>query len=396
MIFEDAQRILQRILEPLTVDQFLNEILGKRFVKIAGENSSYRASLLGSDPERVILDAFRDVAPFIGFHAASPTEPPPAIEAVADSRAFRAKIDAFHSRGYTVRIPQPRGVSPKLDELMRSLEFFFHQPASAEIFWSRGDAKAPPHYDDYDLIAIQLKGRKRWFISTDPSELPNIWSHDRMGPPSLARHAEVEVGPGDLLYLPRGTGHRVDALADSLHLSIGFVPLTLRDAVQAALDHYSDLDRPLREPVGVHVDSGIGNADVATLQLNIRDSVARLMLLCDSQEFIAQAMQHRSSRAIGDLKSPKSLKHSGGVLPGSVVRHSPSIMAHVMVDGERIVFSHPGGRIYIHRGVERSVRFIASTPEFKVRDIPGEIGDDIRVALVDKLLSSGFLQILSK
>src|ERR1700689_3825280 len=108
MIFQDAQRTLQRILAPMPLDTFLDETLGRRFTKISGDSGSYRAALLGNDPERVILDAFREVAPHIGFHAAAPKGPPPSIEAVLDGQAFKRKIEAFHAQGYTVRIPQPR------------------------------------------------------------------------------------------------------------------------------------------------------------------------------------------------------------------------------------------------------------------------------------------------
>jgi hypothetical protein len=61
----------------------------------------------------------------------------------------------------------------------------------------------------------------------------------------------------------------------------------------------------------------------------------------------------------------------------------------------QIDFSHPGGHVYIHRGVEPSVVFIAKTPQFRVREIPpATIGDDIRVALVERLVSSGFLEVV--
>src|ERR1700731_3692932 len=165
MIFRQAHAVLQRILAPVPLDTFLDEILGRRFIRIAGEPDSYRRTLLGNDPESAILAAFRDLAPNLGFHAAEPKGPPPAVEPVSDSTAFKAKIENFRALGYTVRVPQPRWIAPGLDEFLRALEFFFHQPATAEVFWSRGDARAPAHHDDYDLIAIQIKGRKRWFIS---------------------------------------------------------------------------------------------------------------------------------------------------------------------------------------------------------------------------------------
>ncbi len=203
----------------------------------------------------------------------------------------------------------------------------------------------------------------------------------------------VEVGPGDLLYLPRGTKHRVDALADSLHISIGFVPLTLREAITAALDHFSDLERGLRVSVGDRLSAAVSRDDFADIAAQVRQGVAALAQLCASDDFIAEAMQRRSSRAIGDLdKLPPAGYRPSQITAELRVRHNPLALCHLSANAEKIDFSHPGGHIYIHRGAEEGVRFIAATPEFQVRDVPGAYGDDVRFALVGRFLDSGFLQ----
>jgi hypothetical protein len=209
----------------------------------------------------------------------------------------------------------------------------------------------------------------------------------------MGAHEPVEVGPGDLLYLPRGTKHCVDALADSIHLSIGFVPLTLREAIIAALDHLSDLDRTFRQTVGGRLALSVKSNDFGQLSPAIREGVARLTAVCRSDPFIAEAMQRRSSRSIKDLKPLAASRAGGEISVNSVVRQSPSATCHVMTNAEKIDFSHPGGHIYIHRGVEETVKYIADTAEFRVGDLPGAIGDDIRLALVDKFLESGFLEV---
>ena len=38
------------------------------------------------------------------------------------------------------------------------------------------------------------------------------------------------------------------------------------------------------------------------------------------------------------------------------------------------------------------MRFIAETPRFRVGDIPG-LADEVRVALVERLVASGFLRV---
>lgn len=394
MILEQAEAIFQRVLDPMPLDTFLDDILGKRFIKLEGPlQDNRRAGLMGPEPGRVLLDGFAHIAPKITCHAAAPLGPPPAVGPAADAAAFEAKIAAFHALGYTVRLPEIRALAPELDEFLRAMELVFHQPVTAEVFWSRGDARAPIHHDDYDIIVIQLKGRKRWFISTDVSALPNAWKNVPDAPPRLDRFAEVGVEPGDLLYLPRGTTHRVDALSDSLHVSIGFVPLTLREAIIACLDHFSDIDRPLRETVGTRAGAQIAASDFGDLPARVREGLARFSTRCEADAFIAEAMQRRASHVIGDLGKLATQTARVALAPYTRLRHSRLGVCHLSGNAAKIDFAYPGGHHYIHRGVEQAVSFIARTPDFRLRDIPGSIGDDIRVALVEKFVASGFLEV---
>jgi len=395
MILRQAENVFQRLLDPLPLDRFLDEIVGKRFIKLdTADHNGGRGLLLGDDPERLLLDSFGHLAPKIGCHAAAPSGPPPEIEPVPDADSFLRKIAAFHARGYTVRLPEIRRLSPELDRLIRALEFVFHQPVKVEAFWSRGDAKAPLHHDDYDIIVVHLKGNKRWFVSSLPSDLPNAWKTLSDAPPRVDRFVEVPVRPGDLLYLPRGTTHRVDAVSDSIHLSIGFVPFTLRDAVIACLDYLSDVDQTLRESVGARAGAQALAADFGNIPQRIRAALATLVKQSDADTFIVEALQRRSSRVIGNLEKLTVPAVCLTLSPSTRLRHTPLGVSHLVSNSSRIDFAYPGGHHLIHRGVEESVNFIAATPEFSVRDIPGAIGEDVRMALVDKFVSTGFLEVV--
>jgi len=394
MTLDDACGHLQRILHPLPLDEFLDGVLGKRFIKVPASAQSHRADMMGADPQQVILSAFADIAPHIAFHAIEPRGPAPTVGPVANAQAFKAKVAAFHDLGYTIRIPQPRWLSPDLEGFLRALEFILHTPAKAEAFWSRGEGKAPVHHDDFDIIVIQLQGRKRWFIGSDTPDLPNAWTSVLRPNTVLGRHEAVEVGPGDLLYLPRGTPHRVDSLTNSLHLSISLTPLTLRAAIIAALDALSDVDRPFRQTVGQHLAQSVRSGDFDSLQAAVRQGAARLQAACQSEGFVAQALQLRSARVIGDMSALNVRQDRPPLSRESLVRQAPMSMCQVVASNDLLEFSYPGGRLCVHKGAEPSVRFIASTREFKIGDIPGDIGDDIRLALADRFLDCGFLQVV--
>lgn len=393
MICAQAEEIFQQVLRPLSLAAFLNEVVGKRFVKIGAPDALEARSYLGSDPAQVLLDAFETLAPKIGCHAAFPSGPPPAIERLPDAASFASKIAAFHERGYTVRLPDIRSLTSELDGLIRAMEIVFHQPVRVEAFWSRGDARAPTHHDDYDILVIQLRGRKRWFISARTSDLPNAWNKLPENPSRIDRFEEVPIEPGDVLYLPRGTTHRVDAVSDSIHLSIGFVPLTLREAVIACLDHFSDLDRPLRETVAADLGTRIQTSNFGDLPERVRASLAELTRRCEADAFVRESLQRRSARVISELGKLQAPSQTIALAPSTRLRHSPLATCHLGINGGRLDFAYPGGHQLIHPGVEECVSFIARTPEFCIREIPGAVGDEIRLALAEKFVSCGVLQI---
>ena len=193
--------------------------------------------------------------------------------------------------------------TPQLDALARALEMLLHQPVTASAFWSQGGLRAPVHYDDHDLIVVQLRGTKRWYVSSRPSELNNTWKSIPEGAPELGPHHTVDVRPGDLMYFPRGTLHSVDGEAESLHLSIGFTPLTVRDAVIAALDQLSDLDRGWRMTFGGPLALLLRGPGLERFNAPTVEAAANLAVACKTPGFLASALQARSSRAFAALEA---------------------------------------------------------------------------------------------
>jgi bifunctional lysine-specific demethylase and histidyl-hydroxylase MINA len=390
MLFPEAQRTLQQLLAPLTLDEFLDQTLSGGFCRIDGAGAAERMALLGPDPRAVLSGAFH-LAPKLTFHSANPSGPAPSLEGVADATDFRARIDEFHARNYSVRFPELRPLWPQLDRLARALELMLHQPVTTSAFWSRAGMRAPVHYDDHDLIVVQLLGEKRWYVANS-SDLPNTW---RGIPPEtieLGSHTSFDVRPGDVVYLPRGTLHSVTSDAESLHLSIGFTPLTLREALIAAVDQLSDVDQTLRTTVGGRLAYQLRGAGIERLAAPVLDGLERLRAACRTPGFLVAALQHRSSRVVARLAPLPAPPAPPALDLDSELTHTDVAFCHLTATPEKIDFSHPGGHLYIHRGAEQSLLYMVNTPRFRVRDVPGGIADDVRLSLAGKLVEIGFLK----
>jgi hypothetical protein len=389
MKFHEAQRLLEQFLAPLTLDEFLDRTLSGGFTKVDASATAGRTSLLGADPESVLLGAFH-LAPRLSFHSANPTAPAPSLDAVAGAADFQRRIAQLHERNYSVRFPELRALSPALDRLARALEMLLHQPVTASAFWSRGGMRAPVHYDDHDLLVVQLRGMKRWYLSSRPSELNNTWKSQLS--PDLGPHQTLDLKPGDLLYLPRGTWHSVDADNGSLHLAIGFTPLTVREAVIAALDHLSDLDRGWRRTLGARLAFQLRGAGMEQLAAPIVQGAAALLAACQTPGYLDSALQWRSGRVIAALDALTPTAAPAAIGLDTELQQNELAFCHLTASPERIDVSYPGGHLFIHRGAQPAVEFMVNAPRFRVRDIPGEIGDDVRVSLAERFVGIGFLR----
>jgi bifunctional lysine-specific demethylase and histidyl-hydroxylase MINA len=388
MVLSEAEAVVRAVLAPLTLDAFFESVDASTPVGQDGGPAHARAALLGPDPEATLLAAFATLAPILDCHAIAPAGPPPGPVAVTDAAAFRALIHAYHDRGYTVRIPEVRALAEPLLTFTRALEALICQPVEVSAFWSRAGARAKIHYDNNDNITVQLVGRKRWFVSTDPAGLQNAWHQAAEPLPHLQRHKVTDAGPGDLIFIPRGTPHSVESTTDSLHISILFTPLTVRAAIIAALDHLADIARPLRVTAAARVacSTGVGavGADIAT-------ALETLIAQCRDPAFLKAALAKRASLTIGKFERLTPVSAVQPLTPASRIRHAPLSTVYLRDEGSVVDLALPGGHISIHAGAARALAFIAATSDFAIQDLP-DLAPEVGVALVERLIAAGWLE----
>lgn len=182
--------------------------------------------------------------------------------------------------GATVVLQSLHRTVPSVGRFASTLEGEISHPVQVNAYLTPpGAAGLAAHADGHDVIAVQLHGTKAWTV-------------DGLG--------ELELGPGDSLYLPAGTRHSAATQGrSSLHLTIGIIRATYRAALQRVLARHPDLDAPL--PIGfAHRDA---HSDVAA---GISDalSVARDALHAADPDAIATSERRR--------RRPR-LRHEGHV-----------------------------------------------------------------------------------
>ncbi|TKB48903.1 cupin domain-containing protein [Ferrimonas sediminicola] len=79
-----------------------------------------------------------------------------------------------------------------------------------------------PHIDNYDVFIIQGQGRRRWQVGDRGEHKPRANSGALALVEDFEPIIDVEMAPGDLLYIPPGYPHCGQTLAPSLSYSVGF------------------------------------------------------------------------------------------------------------------------------------------------------------------------------
>jgi ribosomal protein L16 Arg81 hydroxylase len=121
------------------------------------------------------------------------------------------------------------------------------QKVIASLFFTPAGGGAVPHFDKNENFTFQLTGAKRWQIGETPmvAYAPDSYTLGSTTiTPALApllaearRPPErtVDVAPGTLLYVPRGTVHHTGAGEPSWSLNLSYSPATWLDLLQVGL-----------------------------------------------------------------------------------------------------------------------------------------------------------------
>lgn len=166
-------------------------------------------------------------------------------------------------RGATLILNHVETMTPGASRAGVCIGMALGAPTNANVYCSWNQHQGfECHFDDHDVLVLQIEGRKTWRIYEGRFEQPaqltgyffNSIRPERHARAKGAVREEVEMSPGDVLYLPKGQYH--DALASSeasLHLTFGigqargfhFMDALLKTLPEeplfrAALPHFDD------------------------------------------------------------------------------------------------------------------------------------------------------------
>lgn len=150
----------------------------------------------------------------------------------------RDRLRAYVNEGHPIVWNRARGVFPAIDALAAGIARAFGAHVWPNVY-ATGYAGTPfdAHFDAHEVIAIQLEGRKTWWISEVRIDRPldAVEMEAAVAAALRARRddalartlATFTAAPGDLVYIPRGQFHNAKAEGErttgnrSLHVTFG-------------------------------------------------------------------------------------------------------------------------------------------------------------------------------
>jgi ribosomal protein L16 Arg81 hydroxylase len=150
-----------------------------------------------------------------------------------------AVLTARLREGATLILDAANELSPPLQRLCAGLSADFTCSSQANLYACWGVTQGfDVHWDDHDVLVVQVEGRKRWTLygATRPSPTRRDLHAEHVRPETPLE--EIVLEPGDLLYLPRGYWHAAVGLGGpTLHLTVGLTRKTGADFLHWLADH---------------------------------------------------------------------------------------------------------------------------------------------------------------
>lgn len=158
--------------------------------------------------------------------------------------------DLFEKQKATVIIHQAAKHWLALEDLSNSISRDLKCSTGSNVFVTPSQAQCfDAHYDEHDLMIIQISGKKSWKIYESFVPLPLEPQNGRQVDFShLKQLYEFNIEPGDLIYIPRGFVHEVKTTSNvSTHITLGISSITWTNLLVKYIEKLGTEEATLRE-----------------------------------------------------------------------------------------------------------------------------------------------------
>ncbi|MEU2263842.1 cupin domain-containing protein [Streptomyces sp. NPDC019645] len=182
----------------------------------------------------------------------------------AVNQADMAALGRILNDGGTVVLDHVDFFDPTLEVTCRALGWWSGELTSANAYLAVGDTDGfHLHWDDHEVIAVQLSGEKSWEVRGPSRPAPMYRDAERNRTSSEEVLWKGTMRAGDVMHIPRGFWHTATRLGSgsgghSLHVTFGFTD----PVVMTSRGPPWSRTRPMRIPASAEMTRAIENAAV--------------------------------------------------------------------------------------------------------------------------------------
>lgn len=359
---KDGAQVLQWMVEPCSLDEFMEECWDQKplLVKRNLYPDYYKDVFSMEEVDRLLRKVGLDYALNIDVTSYKDGKRHH-FNRNLDGSVEKADPDLVWKRfhdGASLRILHPQRWSNSVWKLLSGLEGYWSCGVGSNVYLTPpGSQGFAPHYDDIDAFILQIDGKKHWKVYTPPTswevlarESSEDYDESELDDPIF----EVELGPGDLLYLPRGVVHQAHCLADthSLHLTVSCnqhntfadllelaLPRALEITIEEEVEARQSLPPGYLDYMGVvHADDEANPARQAFLERV--ESLVRRVIENLPIDAAADQLASRFIRQRLPIARPESKGKQPTVRPESRLRLAEKDVARMIVEEDTALVVH--------------------------------------------------------
>jgi lysine-specific demethylase/histidyl-hydroxylase NO66 len=387
----DPESSLGWLLAPLTVETFLTEIWGQSHYHVSRNRPEYFDALLdGTASVDELLGLFRPDLSLVRLVRENDIKEP-YLYRRSDGGLDVAGIGHDFADGYTIVLESIHRYVRAIASLLQAIEVELNFATQVNAYFTPPESQGfVPHYDEHDVLILQIRGSKIWHLYDGIDVAPRAaLRHEPIAADALPSPTDVRLEVGDVLYLPGGRVHAAEATSEvSVHLTVGVLAPTLLLLVTRALNSLSGSDDRVHTQLPPRY---LDDPDVrATLGVLVRDVVQAL----EQPSVIAAGLGSLADDLVRRGQSPpvgQAITNAIGV-DGQVrvVKYQP-LFSRVTETSDGVALHFAQLVVSAAPDHSEALQFVSkSTEPFRVCELPGLSGAQ-QTELARTLIANGFL-----
>lgn len=393
---------LDKLLQPITTQQFFAEYFEKKHLIIRGRDRHHYDDILNINDLDVFFQNRQTAASGIDLVKEGQAIPIRAWAYLNSNErlgylANNHKLLAQYNDGATIILSSAEGSIPKLSDFHLNVEHELDFRCQCNLYLTPGSSRGfDLHHDDHDVFILQTMGTKLWKVYDAKVSLPtDKWSHlgpyteDELDEPI----EEFVLEEGDLLYIPRGLIHCACTTNEaSAHVTLGLHPVCIYELLKALVKKAEDLEE-LRESAPFGLNVGRSNGELESL---LREKFGELLQETDIDDLLTMRRgMNRQARARPMAGRFSSMFQIDSIGLTTVLTREPA-MEYQLLDSPEdntVKVILPGRELPFPAFMKNSIESLLNATQLSVQDISGLITDSGRVELAKTLVKEGALVI---